>query len=59
MKLFSGLMFACFGTSYSAVLVHVLYRGSLSNTAAPLLLAVYCLYIPLVGLNGMDLSWSS
>jgi oligosaccharide translocation protein RFT1 len=48
-----GLCFACFGPAYSFLLLDLLYTSKYSHTAAPLILAWYCVYIFIMGLNGI------
>ena len=47
-----GLLFVAFGPAYSWLLLHLLYGDEWSATAAPQALAVYCLYVLLMAVNG-------
>eukprot|EP01062_Namystynia_karyoxenos_P012653 TRINITY_DN14570_c0_g1_i1.p1 TRINITY_DN14570_c0_g1~~TRINITY_DN14570_c0_g1_i1.p1 ORF type:complete len:563 (+),score=158.62 TRINITY_DN14570_c0_g1_i1:73-1689(+) len=49
-----GLCFACFGPSYSHALLYMLFGQKWVATEAPQLLALYCVYIPTLGLNGIS-----
>ena len=47
-----GLAFVAFGPGYARAVVHVLYGAKYSRTAAPTVLAWYCVYILFLALNG-------
>lgn len=47
-----GLCFVCFGPAFSHLAIDFLYTSKYSQTAAPAVLAWYCLYILLVAVNG-------
>ncbi|KAG7376283.1 Oligosaccharide translocation protein rft1 [Phytophthora pseudosyringae] len=48
-----GLLFVCFGTSYSYTLVLLLYGAEKAHQGVGTALAVYCAYIPFLGVNGV------
>jgi oligosaccharide translocation protein RFT1 len=48
-----GLTFACFGTCYSHLLLHILYGAEWSSTSAPSTLGLYCVYIFFMATNGI------
>ncbi|POM73605.1 Hypothetical protein PHPALM_9533 [Phytophthora palmivora] len=48
-----GLLFVCFGTSYSYTLVLLLYGADKARQGVGAALAVYCAYIPFLGVNGV------
>lgn len=48
-----GLIFACFGPSYSYLLLDILYTKKYSQTAAPNFLAWFCVYILTMAINGI------
>ncbi|KAI9991710.1 hypothetical protein PInf_017059 [Phytophthora infestans] len=48
-----GLLFVCFGTSYAYTLVLLLYGVEKARQGVGAALAVYCVYIPFLGLNGV------
>ncbi|CAI5742968.1 unnamed protein product [Hyaloperonospora brassicae] len=48
-----GLVFLCFGTSYAKTLVLLLYGAEKVGQGVGAALAVYCAYIPLLGVNGV------
>ncbi|KAF9166872.1 Oligosaccharide translocation protein rft1 [Actinomortierella ambigua] len=49
-----GLVFIAFGTHYTATLVDIIGGKYWSQTmAAPAVLALYCYYVPIMGLNGI------
>jgi hypothetical protein len=49
-----GSIFVAFGTNYSALLLQLLYKGRYGpETGAPNVLAWYCVFVLLIGLNGM------
>jgi oligosaccharide translocation protein RFT1 len=48
-----GLMFTAFGPAFSHLLLSILYGPKWSETDAPFLLAVYCVYICTMALNGI------
>lgn len=47
-----GLAFVAFGPGYARAVVHVVYGAKYSATAAPTVLAWYCVYILFLALNG-------
>ena len=47
-----GAAFVAFGPGYARAAVHVLYGAKYSRTAAPTVLAWYCVYILFLALNG-------
>ncbi|KAI8914604.1 Rft protein-domain-containing protein [Gorgonomyces haynaldii] len=47
-----GSLFVFFGSNYTQLLLEVLYK--MGNTQAPRILSVYCLYVPVMGLNGIS-----
>ncbi|KAK1944407.1 Protein RFT1 [Phytophthora citrophthora] len=48
-----GLVFVCFGTSYANTLVLLLYGAEKARQGVGAALAVYCAYIPFLGVNGV------
>ncbi|KAG2834781.1 hypothetical protein PC113_g20320, partial [Phytophthora cactorum] len=48
-----GLLFVCFGTSYAHTLVLLLYGAEKARQGVGAALAVYCAYIPFLGVNGV------
>ncbi|KAG2531468.1 hypothetical protein JM18_000379 [Phytophthora kernoviae] len=48
-----GLVFVCFGTSYAYTLVLLLYGAEKARQGVGAALAVYCVYIPFLGVNGV------
>ncbi|RLN47866.1 hypothetical protein BBJ28_00018833 [Nothophytophthora sp. Chile5] len=48
-----GLLFVCFGTSYARTLVLLLYGAEKARQGVGGALAVYCIYIPFLGINGV------
>ncbi|KAG0235771.1 Oligosaccharide translocation protein rft1 [Actinomortierella wolfii] len=49
-----GLIFIAFGTHYTATLIDLVVGQTWSrSTAAPAVLALYCYYVPIMGLNGI------
>ncbi|KAL4156944.1 hypothetical protein PRNP1_005970 [Phytophthora ramorum] len=48
-----GLVFICFGTSYAYTLVLLLYGAEKAQQGVGAALAVYCAYIPFLGVNGV------
>ncbi|KAE8907563.1 hypothetical protein PF005_g28461 [Phytophthora fragariae] len=48
-----GLMFVCFGTSHAYTLVVLLYGAEKARQGVGAALAVYCAYIPFLGVNGV------
>ena len=48
-----GTFFACFGPAYSRSLLFLLYGKKWVSTGAPELLAIYCVYVALMGVNGV------
>ncbi|KAF9978157.1 Oligosaccharide translocation protein rft1 [Actinomortierella ambigua] len=49
-----GLIFIAFGTHYTATLIDLIVGQYWSrSTAAPVVLALYCYYVPIMGLNGI------
>lgn len=49
-----GLVFAAFGPPYTRLALSLLYRGSQwAESSAPGLLAGYCVYVAVIGLNGL------
>nr|CAG8444589.1 7615_t:CDS:2 [Entrophospora candida] len=51
--IFLGLFFIGFATNYTGTLIDLLIGPSWSNLSTPLVLSVYCLYIPIMGINGI------
>ncbi|KAG6594338.1 uncharacterized protein IUM83_15186 [Phytophthora cinnamomi] len=48
-----GLLFVCFGTTYAYTLVLLLYGAEKARQGVGAALAVYCAYIPFLGVNGV------
>lgn len=49
-----GLVFICFATNYTATLIDLLVGKKWSEGQdAPLVLSVYCIYVPIMGINGI------
>ncbi|KAL7750997.1 Oligosaccharide translocation protein rft1 [Sorochytrium milnesiophthora] len=49
-----GLLFVCFGTNYTHAFVDLLAgKKWAGETMAPAVLALYCVYIPIMGVNGI------
>jgi oligosaccharide translocation protein RFT1 len=50
-----GLVFICFATNYTSTLIDLLAgkRWSLGEGDAPGVLAMYCIYVPFMGINGI------
>ncbi|CAH0478693.1 unnamed protein product [Peronospora belbahrii] len=48
-----GLLFVCFGTSYAYTLAILLYGAEKARQGVGAALAVYCAYIPFLGVNGI------
>ncbi|CAI5729632.1 unnamed protein product [Peronospora destructor] len=48
-----GLIFVCFGTSYAHTLVLMLYGAEKVHRGVGAALAIYCVYIPFLGVNGV------
>lgn len=49
-----GLVFTCFATNYTATLIDLLVGKEWSvHSNAPAVLATYCLYVPVMGINGI------
>lgn len=50
-----GLVFICFATNYSSTLIDLLAgpKWSLEEGNAPGVLALYCVYVPFMGINGI------
>ncbi|KAI7901104.1 Rft protein-domain-containing protein [Cokeromyces recurvatus] len=50
-----GLLFICFGTNYTSTLIDLLVgkKWSLGEGNAPGVLAMYCIYVPFMGINGI------
>jgi len=50
-----GLVFTCFATNYTATLIDLLVGSIWSKgTNAPTVLAFYCVYVPVMGINGVS-----
>ena len=49
----AGLLAVAFGPAYTYMLLRVVYGQQWSETEAPRALAVYCLYILLLAVNGI------
>ena len=49
-----GLVFCCFGTSYSYSLLYIVYGSRWTETDAPSMLSLYCVYIALMAINGIS-----
>lgn len=49
-----GLIFICFATNYTSTLIDLLVGKKWSEGQdAPLVLSVYCIYVPIMGINGI------
>lgn len=48
-----GLVFACFGSNYTHLLLYTLLGSRWANTDAPTVLAWYCAYVLILALNGV------
>ncbi|OBZ89223.1 Protein RFT1 [Choanephora cucurbitarum] len=50
-----GLIFICFATNYTSTLIDLLAgkSWSLGEGQAPLVLSMYCIYVPFMGINGI------
>lgn len=50
-----GLVFICFATNYSSTLIHLLAgkEWATGQGNAPGVLAMYCIYVPFMGINGI------
>ena len=48
-----GLLFACFGSQYTHMLLRILYGETWSETSAPSTLSWYCVYVLFMALNGI------
>lgn len=50
-----GLIFVCFATNYTGTLIDLLVgkKWSQSEGNAPLVLSFYCVYVPVMGINGI------
>ncbi|KAI8381124.1 Rft protein-domain-containing protein [Radiomyces spectabilis] len=49
-----GLLFTCFATNYTATLIDLLVGKAWSvDRNAPAVLATYCMYVPVMGVNGI------
>ncbi|KAI7886932.1 Rft-1-domain-containing protein [Lichtheimia hyalospora FSU 10163] len=49
-----GLLFTCFATNYTATLIDLLVGKEWSiHRNAPAVLSVYCMYVPIMGVNGV------
>ncbi|KAF0424540.1 Rft-1-domain-containing protein [Gigaspora margarita] len=48
-----GLLFICFATNYTGTLIDLLVGSVWSQSLAPLVLSAYCLYVPIMGVNGI------
>ncbi|KAI9598702.1 Rft protein-domain-containing protein [Syncephalis fuscata] len=56
--LLCGLVFVCFAPAYTGTLVDILAGSQWSiKTAAPAVLALYCIYVPIMGVNGVTESF--
>lgn len=50
-----GLIFICFATNYTTTLIDLLVGSVWSkNTNAPTVLSFYCMYVPVMGINGIS-----
>ncbi|RKP05550.1 Rft protein-domain-containing protein [Thamnocephalis sphaerospora] len=58
LHLLLGLVFTCFAPAYTGTLIDLLVGRRWSvETAAPAVLAIYCLYVPVMGVNGVTESF--
>ncbi|CAO3618138.1 unnamed protein product [Mucor hiemalis] len=48
-----GLVFVCFATNYASTLIHLLAGRDWAIGPAPNVLAMYCVYVPFMGINGI------
>ncbi|KAI9354883.1 Rft protein-domain-containing protein, partial [Zopfochytrium polystomum] len=48
-----GLVFVCFGSNYAGLFIDILAGREFSLGTAPFVLATYCFYVPLMGINGI------
>ncbi|CAG8475301.1 12428_t:CDS:2, partial [Dentiscutata heterogama] len=48
-----GLLFICFATNYTGTLIDLLVGSVWSQSLAPIVLSAYCLYVPIMGVNGI------
>lgn len=48
-----GFLFICFATNYTSTLVDLLAGSTWSKSDAPTVLAIYCMYVPFMGVNGI------
>ncbi|CAG8624505.1 4890_t:CDS:2, partial [Scutellospora calospora] len=48
-----GLLFIGFATNYTGALIDLLVGSVWSQSLAPLVLSAYCLYVPIMGVNGI------
>ncbi|KAJ3412011.1 Oligosaccharide translocation protein rft1 [Chytridiales sp. JEL 0842] len=48
-----GFFFVFIGTNYARLLIYILAGSNFSNGSAPFVLAVYCIYVPIMGVNGI------
>lgn len=51
-----GCFFVFFATNYSRIVVSILGGSKWVNSDAPIVLSYYCLYVPVMGLNGVFLN---
>ncbi|KAJ2963039.1 hypothetical protein NQZ79_g1910 [Umbelopsis isabellina] len=55
LQILLGLIFICFATNYTATLIDLLVGSAWSQqTNAPTVLAFYCVYVPVMGINGIS-----
>lgn len=55
LQILLGLIFICFATNYTATLIDLLVGSAWSQkTNAPAVLAFYCVYVPVMGINGIS-----
>ena len=47
------LCFVAFGTNYARFLIHHLYGPTWAATSAPAVLALYCMFVMVLGVNGI------
>ncbi|KAJ3300329.1 Oligosaccharide translocation protein rft1 [Borealophlyctis nickersoniae] len=48
-----GLYFVFLATNYTTTLIDILFGSAKSSTEIPGVLAAYCLYVPIMGINGI------
>ncbi|KAJ3220367.1 Oligosaccharide translocation protein rft1 [Dinochytrium kinnereticum] len=48
-----GLFFIFLGTNYTGLVVDILAGRTFSSGSAPTVLAIYCIYVPIMGVNGI------